>query len=85
MAEMNDIEFLRYVDAHSRSERHAFHVDHARRLMALARVDELRVDDCGLPNFVGIDMFEAVPLVERAIGFLEAEGKTRLGSTDAPT
>lgn len=69
----DDDRFLGYVLAHSESERHAFSRSDANRLMALAGVERMRVDDCGLPGFVGIDRWEAIKLVK-----LARENKRRL-------
>lgn len=62
----NDESFFGYVLLHSATPRHAFHQDDARRLLELAGVSEMRVDDCGLRGFVGIGEAEANRLVELA-------------------
>ncbi len=63
---MDDRTFLSYVEGHSRTPRHAFHRQDANRLMELAGVEEMKVDNCGLPNFVGIDEYEADRLIKLA-------------------
>ena len=63
---MDDSTFLSYVEGHSKTPRHAFHRDDVRRLMTLAGVEEMTVDDCGLPNFLGVDEFEGARLVALA-------------------
>jgi hypothetical protein len=57
---MTDEAFLNYVLGHSKTPRHAFHIDDVVHLAKLAGVEEVKVDNCGLPNFYGIDEFEGV-------------------------
>ncbi len=63
---MSDEDFLSYVIGHSKTPRHAFHRDDVVRLGKLAGVDEVKVDNSGLPNFYGIDEFEGSRLVDLA-------------------
>jgi hypothetical protein len=63
----DDGAFLTYVLWHSETPRHAFHIRDANRLMKLAGVEEMQVDNPGLGgNFVGIDQWEGKKLVELA-------------------
>ena len=63
---MSDEDFLSYVESHSRTERHAFHKDDVDRLEELAGVNGVSVTTCGLPNFFGVDEYEADRLVTLA-------------------
>lgn len=63
----SDQDFLGYVALHSKTERHAFSRADADRLMGLAGVEQMKVDDCGLPGFVGIDEWEAQRLIKLAV------------------
>lgn len=75
---LTDGEFLGYVELHSQTERHAFSNEDADLLMAMAGVEEIRVDNCGLGGFVGIGQWEAERLVKLARKRL-AEKKGQLG------
>jgi hypothetical protein len=63
---MDDDTFPSYVLGHSKTPRHAFHIDDVKRLLELAGVAEIFVDDCGLFNFRGIGEFEGGRLVKLA-------------------
>lgn len=63
----DDGAFLTYVLWHSETPRHAFHIKDAERLMKLAGVETMDVDNPGLgENFVGIDQYEGKRLVDLA-------------------
>ena len=71
---MDDKTFLQYVWGHSKTPRPAFHRDDVLRLMGLAGVEEITVDNCRLPNFLGVDQFEGARLVALAEARLKAKG-----------
>lgn len=79
---MNNAEFLDYCYWHSQTERHLFHVDHAKRLLKLAGESE---DHPGMPYnapnaFVGMDFDFVKPRVERArewLAWLEKNPRLR--------
>lgn len=64
---MNDDEFLSYCYWHAQTDRHLFHVDHARRLLELGGEPEFRHH---LPNgpdaFVAMDFDFVAPRVQLA-------------------
>lgn len=68
---MTDPEFLDYCYWHSQTDRHLFHVDHAKRLLKLAGEDENRPDiPRGANAFVGMDFEFVKPRVETARGWV---------------
>ena len=66
MTDDTDEGFLSYVLGHSKTERHAFHVNDVRRLMLLAGAEKITVNDCGLFNFLGVGEHEGERLVTLA-------------------
>ena len=70
----SDEEFLLYVSIHSATPRHAFSVDDAKRLVALAGVEKVYLDNPGLGlNFVGIDAEEGKRLTKLAYKKLDTQ------------
>jgi hypothetical protein len=78
---MSDDAFLNYVLSHSATPRHAFHRNDVVRLMELAGVDEIATDNCGLPNFYGVDEHESERLVELARAKMKPKMPSELSST----
>jgi len=78
---MSDEAFLSYVLGHSKTERHAFHVDDVRRLMLLAGVERITVNVCGLINFLGVDEHEGERLVALARARMKGNSVGKVGET----
>lgn len=68
---MNDDQFLNYVELHSQTPRHAFHVDEINRLALLAGICNSHKyadisQDGRLVNYWRLDHASAMPLVKMA-------------------
>lgn len=61
-----DEDFLGYVEFHSRTERHAFSLAHANRLLDLAGENTIRCAQWAGGDLINIDWSAAKPLVEKA-------------------
>jgi hypothetical protein len=78
---MDNDAFLSYVLGHSKTPRHAFHINDVKRLMELAGVDEILIDDCGLFNFRGVGEHEGEKLVKLARARLTDRSATKASET----